>query len=116
MQDSSVKDINTNDLDVILERIVAQANMENIRITHHAQQEMDEEDIRLDEVLEAISNGRILENYSEHLRGACCLVNGSTKDNRPLHIVCTTEQPVLIIITVYSPKQPKWITPTRRRK
>jgi hypothetical protein len=116
MEYRSVKGINANDLEVTQERIVAQANIENIRLTQHAQQEMGEEDIILDDVLEAISNGKILENYSEHRRGACCLVNGLTKDKRPLHIVCTTEQPVLIIITVYSPKQPKWITPTQRRE
>jgi len=102
-------------LKTTLEQIRAQADIENIRITQHAQQEMVEEDITLDEVLEAIATGQILENYPEHRRGACCLLNGVTKKNRPLHIVCTTVQPVLIIITVYEAKPPKWITPTQRR-
>lgn len=102
-------------LKTVLEQIRAQADIENTRITQHAQQEMTEENITLDEVLEAIDTGRVLENYPEHRRGACCLINGVTKKDRPLHIVCTTAQPVLIIITVYEPKQPKWITPTLRR-
>ena len=102
-------------LKTVLEQIRAQADIENTRITQHAQQEMTEENITLDEVLEAIDIGRVLENYPEHRRGACCLINGVTKKDRPLHIVCTTAQPVLIIITVYEPKQPKWITPTLRR-
>jgi len=66
-------------LKATLEQIRAQADIENIRITQHAQQEMAEEDITLDEVLEAISTGQILENYPEHRRGACCLINGVTK-------------------------------------
>mgnify|MGYP001558873228 CR=1 FL=1 len=103
-------------LKTALELIRTQADIENIRLTQHAQQEMVEEDIALDEVLEAIDTGQILENYPEHRRGACCLINGITKKDRPLHIVCTTAQPVLIIITVYEPKPPKWITPIRRRK
>lgn len=103
-------------LKAVLEQIHAQADTENIRITQHAQQEMAEEDITFDEVLEAIATGQILENYPKHRRGACCLLNGVTKKGRPLHIVCTTVRPVLIIITVYESKPPKWTTPTQRRR
>jgi len=103
-------------LNAVLEHIRTQADIENIRITQHAQQEMTEEDITLDEVLEAIATGQILENYPEHRRGACCLLNGVTKKGRPLHIVCTTAQPVLIIITVYQAKPPRWTTPIQRRR
>ena len=99
-----------------LEKIRTQAELEDVRITQHAQQEMAEENISLDEVLEAIAMGKILENYPEHRRGACCLLNGVTKKHRPLHIVCTTARPVIIIITVYVPKPPKWTTPTQRRQ
>jgi hypothetical protein len=102
-------------LDVILERVRAQAAVENIRITQHAQQEMIEEGIILDQVLEAIATGQILENYPEHRRGACCLLDGLTRSGRPLHIVCTTARSILVIITVYEPRPPKWITPTQRR-
>jgi len=100
---------------VILKRIRVQAAAENVRVTQHAEQEMIEEKILLDEVFEAVDTGQVLENYPKHLRGACCLINGLTQDGRSLHIVCTTAQPVLIIITVYEPKSPKWITPTQRR-
>ena len=110
-----MSEFNVINLEAVLERIRAQAEAEDIRITQHAQQEMVEEDIILDEVLQAIATGKILENYPEHRRGACCLVYGITQNDRPLHIVCTTAQPVLIIITVYEPKPPKWVTPTQRR-
>jgi hypothetical protein len=109
-------EIDITDVEAVLRRIRAQAAAENIRITQHAQREMVEEDITFDEVLEAIATGQILENYPEHRRGACCLLNGFTQGGRPLHIVCTTTRPVLIIITVYEPKPPKWITPTERRR
>jgi hypothetical protein len=56
-----------------------------------------------------------LEHYPEHRRGACCLVNGSTEEGRPLHVVCTTGQPLLILITVYEPRSPRWLTPRERR-
>lgn len=109
-------EVDVADLEVVLKRIRAQANVENIRVTQHAQQEMAEENIMLNDVLEAIATGQILENYPEHRRGACCLLNGLTQNGRPLHIVCTTARPILIIITVYEPKPPKWITPIQRRR
>lgn len=55
-------------LKAALEQIRAQAEVENIRVTQHAQQEMIEEDITLDDVLGAIAMGQILENYPEHRR------------------------------------------------
>ncbi|MBI3394168.1 MAG: DUF4258 domain-containing protein [Nitrospirae bacterium] len=70
----------------------------------------------LDDVLHAIVGGKILENYPDHRRGSCCLVSGSSRQGRPLHVVCTTAQPVLVIITVYEPKTPKWMTPSQRRQ
>ena len=110
-----MNETNIADAKVMLKRIRVQTAAENVRVTQHAQQEMIEENVLLDEVFEAVEAGQILENYPEHRRGACCLINGLTQDGRSLHIVCTTAQLVLIIITVYEPKAPKWITPTQRR-
>jgi len=103
-----------NDEDLVTERIRAQASAENVRLTLHAHQEMAEERITLDELLEALNRGQILENYPVHRRGACCLLHGVTDTGRHLHVVCTTERPALIIITVYEPGPPKWVTPTER--
>jgi len=99
-----------------LEQIRHQAAVENVRITQHADQEIVEEEIFLNELLEAIAGGQIMENYPEHRRGACCLVNGTTNQGRPLHIGCTTAQPFLTIIIAYEPKAPKWITPVERNR
>ncbi len=103
-------------MDEMLARIQRQAIAQSIRVTQHAQKEMDEEEITLDEVLAAIFGGQILEDYPEHRRGSCCLLYGRTLSGRPLHIVCTTAQPLLIIITVYEPIPPKWVSSTQRRE
>ena len=58
--------IDLNNLTIVLKRIHSQATAENVRITQHAQQEMVEEDISLDEVLESITTGQILENYPDY--------------------------------------------------
>jgi hypothetical protein len=98
----------------ILGRIRAQAEKEEVRITQHAHQEMVEEEICLDDVYGILASARIVENYPEHRRGACCLIAGFTRSGRPLHLVCTTSKPVLIIITAYEPRPPKWLTPFQR--
>jgi hypothetical protein len=100
----------------VVKRLRAKAAAEIVRLTQHAQREMVEENITLDEVLEAISNGQILEDYPAHRRGPCCLLYGLTQASRHLHIVCTTAQPQLIIITVYEPRPPKWPSPTQRSR
>lgn len=99
----------------MLDRLQSQVRANNVRITQHAQQEMVEERISFNEVLEAISQGTILEDYAQHRRGACCLIYGLTLSGRAIHVVCTTARPTLIIITVYEPRLPKWVTPTQRR-
>lgn len=96
-------------------RVRAQAASGQIRLTLHAQQEMAAESITLDDALHAIATGAIIEDYPDHQRGACCLIHGVDVAARDIHVVCTTAQPLLIIITVYLPQPPKWMTPTRRR-
>src|SRR5690348_1308815 len=105
-----------NWMELTLRRIQTLARAQAIRVTRHAQLEMDDEQVTLDEVLSAIAHGQILEDYPEHKRGACCLLYGRAFTGRHLHIVCTTAQPLLIIITVYEPILPKWVEPTQRRE
>lgn len=103
-----------SELEVIERWLTQQAAQENLRVTQHAQQEMAEEEILLADALTVLRKGRILEHYPDHRRGACCLVCGYTESGRPLHLVCTTMQSPLILITVYEPKPPKWETPSQR--
>lgn len=95
---------------IIREQVVAG----HYRVTQHAQQEMVQDDYELDDVLAALANAITLENYPLHRRGPCCLLGGVAAQGRPVHIVCTTANPMLIIITVYEPRPPKWVTPTQR--
>ncbi len=70
-----------------LSRIQALAAADAVRITQHAHQEMLEENIPMDDMLHAIANGRILEDYPDHRRGACCLLHDVDADNRDIHVV-----------------------------
>ena len=105
-----------DDREQIRKQIRDQIRSGNVRFTLHAHQEMAAENFSLADVYEALANSQLLENYPEHKRGACALFGGVALNGRPVHIVCTTTNPVLIVITVYEPKPPKWPTPTQRKQ
>lgn len=102
-------------MNTVIDRIQVQVKNRSIRFTLHAHQKMIEEQVNVADFLHALSTAQLLENYPEYERGSCCLVCGKTETGRPIHVVCTTSLPELIIITIYEPKPPKWRTPYQRR-
>ncbi len=66
------------ELERVIERIKTQAAAGAFRVTQHTQQEVVEEEVSLDEGLQAVGRAEILEHYREHRRGACCLLYGTT--------------------------------------
>lgn len=105
-----------HDEGAVLERIKKQVSEGRYRLTRHAVEERVEEGFPLSGIFEALRTATLIENYPEHRRGPCCLLGGTTGAGRSIHIVCTTALELLVIITVYEPKEPKWITPTERRR
>lgn len=98
----------------IAERLRRQAAQDMVRVTLHGHHEMVEEDISYDELREALLGCQVIEDYPYHQRGACCLVCGRVGSRRFLHVVCTTTLEAIVVITVYEPKPPKWVTPFQR--
>jgi len=90
------------------------ASRGEVFLTQHAADEANEEAISVDEVIEVLMTGSVLEDYPDHIRGACCLLYGVTTAGRNLHVVVTTTKSPLRIITVYIPVPPYWISPTQR--
>ena len=105
-----------SDSEKIKAGIAEQVRSGQVRLTLHSHQEMVVDNFLLEDVLTALLHSELLENYPDHKRGACALVGGVAPDGRPIHIVCTTAHPMLILITVYEPKPPKWLTPTQRNR
>ena len=93
---------------------------DSVFYTSHAKFEMENEEFGriLDhEVHEAICTGEVIEKYPEDQPYPSALILGSTKANRPLHIVVAynKEEEMAIIITVYQPDPNRWIEYKRRR-
>lgn len=74
--------------------------------------------IRVEEALEALNSGEVVEEYPDDQPYPSCLVLGRTSTDRALHIVCapvSTERR-LIVITTYQPDPARWEADFKRRK
>ncbi len=89
------------------------------RLTLHAEEERDADEITKKEIEEVLLSARleIIENYPDDLRGESCLVLGFTNEDKPVHCVCgLAMKDVLIIITIYRPDPEQWIDWRKRRE
>ena len=80
----------------------------------HGDNERQNDNLKISEIEEAVFTGRILEHYEDTGRGDSCLVVGFSQSGKPIHVVCGKKDSVLVIITVYIPTKPKFITPFER--
>ena len=105
----------------MLAKIQECVRLERLLYTRHARDEMELEElgqIGEEDVFEAMTLGKIIEDYPENEPYPSCLIFGRTSANRPLHIVCayTAEDDMVIIITVYEPLGALWADFERRLK
>jgi len=69
------------------------------------------------EIHETIDEGEIIEDYPADKYGPSCLICGTTKSGRWLHIHCSYASRYKIkIITLYEPNPNEWIEYKIRRK
>ena len=102
----------------LLENIKKSMSGIRYNISLHAKNEMSvkEDDISEKELIEAILNGELIENYADDKPFPSCLVFGRTGEDRPIHAVCaySKEDDMAIIITTYEPDVIRWIDYRRR--
>ncbi|MBM4256043.1 MAG: DUF4258 domain-containing protein [Deltaproteobacteria bacterium] len=85
----------------------------------HAEKERQADKITLEELEEALSSCKVIEDYPTDPRGASCLVLGFAGE-RPVHAVCAIKHDPeeVLFITIYDPsKRPeKWSDNYQRRR
>lgn len=82
---------------------------ESLRVSEHALREAHKEGLRIKEVLHAIFNGVIVEQYPERKR--VLIVGPIPGEPLPVHVVCDyADRDELVAVTVYIPNRPQWIT------
>lgn len=98
-----------------LAQIVELVRGEQYHYSGHAEGRMAERGITDAQVKETILTGEVLETYTADLRGWSYLVLGFPL-GQPLHVQVgyNRYRRLAIIITLYVPESPKWITPRQR--
>ncbi len=64
--------------------------------------------ITTSEIRRVISDGEVIEDYPEDVRGHSCLMLGFGDTTRPIHVVCSPKDEYLAIITAYLPDKDEW--------
>jgi hypothetical protein len=98
-----------------LEQIVELVREDKYHYSGHAEGRMAERSITDTQVKETILTGEALETYTEDQRGWSYLVLGFP-GGQPLHVQVgyNRYRRLAIIITLYVPEPPKWVTPRQR--
>ena len=84
---------------------------DTIVLTDHLLTRMRQRHIRLQDIIGAIENGEIIEQYPADYPFPSCLINAEN-----LHIVCSIGDGLLYIITAYRPSPERWEAGGRTRK
>jgi hypothetical protein len=83
------------------------------RLSVHAEIEARYDQIGIRQIVEAILNDDVLEQYPDTGRGESCLILGFAGEI-PIHVVCGVRGELIVIVTVYIPGPPKFLDPWTR--
>ncbi len=88
---------------------------ENIEITLHAAKRLEQREIKLNDVINCIMKGEIIEQYPEDYPYPSCLILGMALNDQYLHAVVGSDQKRIWIVTAYYPDRNKWSSDLKTR-
>ncbi len=86
-----------------IEELQKLCNDNKIIWSNHILNRMHQRGINRNDIIAAISNGEIIEQYENAYPYPACLLFGRTPTNTDLHIVCSICDNGMVLITVYYP-------------
>ncbi len=94
-----------------LPRIVALVKNGEILVSRHGFRELAADGILLDDVIAALADAIVVEEYPDYAKGPCVLVLGHDGTGKPIHVLCGIakgrETPA-VLITAYRPQPERW--------
>ena len=84
--------------------------------TKHCLNRLNQRNILISDVKNAIYNGKIIEYYEDDYPYPSCLILGVSVKNRLLHIVCGMSYDLVHMITAYYPDSSKWEDDMKTRR
>jgi hypothetical protein len=88
-----------------------------VRITDHADEEADNDELGFEEVYYSVMHGEIIESYPTDRPFPSCLIFGRTFGGDPIHSVWAYNEYSgwVALITVYRPDPERWVDWRERR-
>jgi hypothetical protein len=103
-----------------MDKVRALIRAGEVRISEHGYDELAEDGLTAREVLEAIADAVVVEEYPDYPKGPCMLLLQKDRNGVPIHVVWGIpkgqDSPV-VLVTAYRPNPGRWDQSfTRRRK
>ena len=101
-----------------VDNIIDAVRHNRIKITDHADEEAENDQLTFDEVYFSVLNGEVIEDYPDDKPYPSCLIYGRTFSGDPIHSVWAFNEQSkwAVLITVYRPDPSQWIDWRKRRK
>jgi hypothetical protein len=98
--------------------IVEAMRLGRIRVTDHADEEAEADQLTFDEIYCSVLHGEIIEEYPTDRPYPSCLIYGQTFRGDPVHSVWAYNERNgwAVLITVYRPDPDLWINRRERRR
>jgi hypothetical protein len=101
----------------LIEGICGEIRSDAFEYSQHAVDQSILRRIGVEELRQAITSGKVIEDYPNDKYGPSCLILGFTSAGRPVHVQCSyPSRPLVKIITVYQPDPSHWIDLRQRRR
>jgi hypothetical protein len=91
-----------------IEDIAHYCEQRALRWTHHIMERLFQRNITTSDVLNVLTQGKIIEHYPNDYPFPSCLAAGTTLSGDHLHVVCGTNGSELWLITAYHPDPAEW--------
>ncbi|MDR1702300.1 MAG: DUF4258 domain-containing protein [Sporomusaceae bacterium] len=102
--------------EISIEIIKSMCQKEALRWTNHMLIKLIQRNISIDDIVCALMNGEIIEQYPNDYPYPSCLTLGLSVHKKHLHVVCGVGDKELWLITAYYPDSGKWKTGFKIRK
>ncbi|MDO9049213.1 MAG: DUF4258 domain-containing protein [Methylobacter sp.] len=100
-----------------LANIVSAIQTSQVRITDHADEEAEADNLTFDEIYYSVLHGEIIETYFSDKPYPSCLIYGKSFSAEPIHSVWAYNKNNQwgVLITVYRPNPERWINWKERK-